>query len=69
MNNNTNPMEPGYNRPGVIISRSEALFNKAVFTSDEFIEDADLETQKKRQQKINDINAVIERRKNTFDLV
>ena len=61
--------DPGYNKPGVIISRSESLFNKAVFTSDKFIADADIENEKKRQEKINEINTEIERRKSASQLI
>ena len=68
-NSNSNIFDPGYNYPGVIISRTEALFNKAVFTSDEFVADADVANDKKRQEKINEINTEVERRKSTYKLL
>lgn len=62
-------MDADKNTPGVIVNRYNSLFAIESRSSDKFIADADIQENKKKKDKINEINLEIERRKTAFDLI
>lgn len=64
----TNTMDKDYNTPNTYVSRSDSLFIAISRRhSDNFVADADKETQKKKADVITAINTEIERRKTAFE--
>lgn len=62
-------MDSDKNTPGVIVHRYDSLFAIESRSSDKFIADADIQENKKKKDKISEINLEIERRKTAFELI
>ena len=52
-----------------IVPREQSMFGRAVRSSDDFVADADLEREKKKKEKMNEINEQIDRRKAAYDII
>lgn len=67
MRHTTNPNV--YSQFEEIVPINNSLFAIATRTSDNFVADADVETKKKRDDKIAEINTEIDRRKTAFETI
>jgi len=65
--NSITGLDNDLNTKGVIVERYNSLFAIATRSSDNFVADADKETEKRKSDKITAINNEIERRKSAFE--